>query len=286
MTTRRPSQAMTIGRFAQLSGLSIKALRRYDETGVLEPAHVDPDTGYRWYHAGQARPGAVIGVLRSMGVPLEVVREVLAEPDRTEELVARWRTGLAADRARQDDAIAIGLMALADYGRDVEVVRRKAPEQHYVGLPVEAHVLGSDSASGAAAMEAGWQSLDRLVTSAGRTASSAWTTIHPEDGRRKGRIVLCLGLDQALPDNQTESPYGTGVLPARTELAVVLTPDSLSSSYMESGEGVPPAALIALMDALDRDEAAAGTIRQTPLLDEAKAGFAGLEVSVALEAPA
>lgn len=49
---------MTIGRFAQLSGLSIHALRHYDDVGLLEPAVVDAATGYRRYRAGRFRgPG-------------------------------------------------------------------------------------------------------------------------------------------------------------------------------------------------------------------------------------
>ncbi len=77
LTTRGALHVMTIGRFAQLSGLSVKALRHYDEAGLLEPAHVDEGSGYRWYRAGQARRGATISVLRSMGVPLAVVRQVV-----------------------------------------------------------------------------------------------------------------------------------------------------------------------------------------------------------------
>lgn len=38
---------MNIGEFAQLTGLSIKALRRYDEQGLLRPAVVDPWSRYR-----------------------------------------------------------------------------------------------------------------------------------------------------------------------------------------------------------------------------------------------
>ena len=40
-------QLLTIGRFARLSGLSIGALRHYDELDLLRPARVDPETGYR-----------------------------------------------------------------------------------------------------------------------------------------------------------------------------------------------------------------------------------------------
>ena len=40
---------MQIGRFAHLTGLTVKALRHYDQIGLLRPAAVDPDTGYRTY---------------------------------------------------------------------------------------------------------------------------------------------------------------------------------------------------------------------------------------------
>jgi DNA-binding transcriptional MerR regulator len=40
---------VSIGEFARLSRLSPKALRLYDELGLLVPAEVDAETGYRWY---------------------------------------------------------------------------------------------------------------------------------------------------------------------------------------------------------------------------------------------
>jgi DNA-binding transcriptional MerR regulator len=46
-------ELMTSGAFAQASGLSRKALRLYDELGLLHPARVDPDTLYRFYHPGR-----------------------------------------------------------------------------------------------------------------------------------------------------------------------------------------------------------------------------------------
>ena len=36
---------LPIGRFARLTGLTVKALRHYDEVGLLEPASVDSATG-------------------------------------------------------------------------------------------------------------------------------------------------------------------------------------------------------------------------------------------------
>lgn len=273
---------MTIGRFAQLSGLSVKALRHYDETGLLVPAHVDPESGYRWYRPGQARTGATISVLRSMSVPLEVVRKIVLEPDRCDEHLGQWRADLASERARQDAAIAAGLVSLAAYGRETAVVRRQAPEQHYVGVVLDSEVLDGDPEAGAALMEAGWQNLEREVAAAGCSASAAWTTIRPKEGRDPGQVVMCLGLNQLWSSGPMSPGHETGTLPARTEIAVVLTPDGMPNADLQPGDAAPPAALVALMEELERADATPGTIRQTPLLDAAGA-FAGLEISVALE---
>ncbi|MGH9694150.1 MAG: MerR family transcriptional regulator, partial [Bryobacteraceae bacterium] len=44
---------LKIGDFSSLAQVSIKTLRYYDERGLLSPAHVDPETGYRYYSASQ-----------------------------------------------------------------------------------------------------------------------------------------------------------------------------------------------------------------------------------------
>jgi hypothetical protein len=40
---------LTIGEFARASGLTPKALRLYDDLGLVVPTEVDPNTGYRRY---------------------------------------------------------------------------------------------------------------------------------------------------------------------------------------------------------------------------------------------
>jgi DNA-binding transcriptional MerR regulator len=44
---------LTIGDFSRITHLTVKTLRRYHEVGLLEPAEVDPQTGYRYYAAVQ-----------------------------------------------------------------------------------------------------------------------------------------------------------------------------------------------------------------------------------------
>ena len=44
---------ISIGRFAQITQLTIKALHIYEATGLLRPAFIDTDTGYRYYSITQ-----------------------------------------------------------------------------------------------------------------------------------------------------------------------------------------------------------------------------------------
>jgi DNA-binding transcriptional MerR regulator len=74
-------QLMPIGRFARRCRLSVKQLRHCDELGLLRPAWVDPDSGYRYYRAERAREALSIGLLRSLDVPLPAIGQVLAGRD-------------------------------------------------------------------------------------------------------------------------------------------------------------------------------------------------------------
>jgi DNA-binding transcriptional MerR regulator len=78
---------MPIGEFAAASRLSQKALRLYGENGVLPPAWVDPDSGYRYYRADQLRTATLVALLRRAGMPLAEIRSFLREPsvDRLDE---------------------------------------------------------------------------------------------------------------------------------------------------------------------------------------------------------
>ena len=74
-----------IGRFARLSGLSIGALRHYDELDLLRPAGVDRFTGYRRYRPGQLEIARAIGRLRDLEVPIDEIREVLGADDPADQ---------------------------------------------------------------------------------------------------------------------------------------------------------------------------------------------------------
>jgi DNA-binding transcriptional MerR regulator len=75
---------LVIGRFARLSGLSVGALRHYDEVDLLRPARVDPETGYRSYRREQLDHARTIVRLRDLDVPLESIRAYLGSDDPAE----------------------------------------------------------------------------------------------------------------------------------------------------------------------------------------------------------
>jgi DNA-binding transcriptional MerR regulator len=67
----------SIGEFARLGTVSVRALRHYDEIGLLRPAKVDPDTGYRGYSADQLGQLNRVVALKELGLSLAQVRQLL-----------------------------------------------------------------------------------------------------------------------------------------------------------------------------------------------------------------
>lgn len=91
---------MGIGEFARLSRLSPKALRLYDELGLLPPARVDLDSGYRWYARGQLDQARLVASLRQIGVPLAQIKVILGLDARAAAgQVTAWWTGAEAQHA-------------------------------------------------------------------------------------------------------------------------------------------------------------------------------------------
>jgi DNA-binding transcriptional MerR regulator len=85
-------ELMTSGAFARASGLSRKALRLYDELGLLLPVRVDPDTQYRFYAPEQLQQARLVAWLRRLGMPLATIRSTSTLPpaEAARELAAYW----------------------------------------------------------------------------------------------------------------------------------------------------------------------------------------------------
>jgi DNA-binding transcriptional MerR regulator len=92
-------ELIPIGQFSGLTWLSPKALRLYQTQGLMEPAWVDPDSGYRYYRPSQVPLANRIGLLRRAGVSLAEIAAFLASP--TPERVEAWRVALDAEVAER-----------------------------------------------------------------------------------------------------------------------------------------------------------------------------------------
>ena len=86
-------ELLSIGQLARACRLSMPTLRKYHELGLLPPAKVSEGTGYRWYLVEQVRTATLIRLLREAQVPLETIRQLLAEPEGDRALArldAHW----------------------------------------------------------------------------------------------------------------------------------------------------------------------------------------------------
>jgi len=112
-------ELLPIGRFARVTGLTVRALRHYHELGLLEPARVDAETGYRLYALEQAEEAELIRRLRELGLPLGEIRAVLAGADALERL--RTHRDVLAARVEELDRVIDGQEPLMPEGEKLTI---------------------------------------------------------------------------------------------------------------------------------------------------------------------
>jgi DNA-binding transcriptional MerR regulator/effector-binding domain-containing protein len=169
---------LTIGDFSRMTHLSVKALRHYHDMGVLEPAAVDPFTGYRSYDTSQVGSAQVIRRLRDLGMPLDSIAAVLAAPD----LEARNRE-IAAHLARmerqleQTQASVAALRALLTGPAERPAIELRA-------IPAVTALAVRQVVDAAGLAEWGGGAFDELalaLTAAGLTAAGPYGALFPGD---------------------------------------------------------------------------------------------------------
>lgn len=123
MTGTRPT-LLSIGELASASGLSAKALRLYDESGLLPPAAVDPFTGYRSYGADQVARARLIAGLRRVGMGLDRIRVVCDLPpaEAAAELRSWWH--------QEEADVSSRATAVVSLVRVLEHRPKEAPTMH------------------------------------------------------------------------------------------------------------------------------------------------------------
>jgi DNA-binding transcriptional MerR regulator len=119
--------SLAIGDFSRATHLSVKMLRHYHRVGLLEPADVDPETGYRRYRTEQIPTAQVIRRFRDLDMPLDEIRAVLGAPDlkARNDLIAAHLTRLESGLARTTQAVASLRDLLEHPGTGPPVERRR-----------------------------------------------------------------------------------------------------------------------------------------------------------------
>jgi DNA-binding transcriptional MerR regulator len=84
------SSTVSVGRFATITHLSVKTLRHYHQVGLLQPAEIEPSTGYRYHTLDQLPTAQLIRRLRDLRMPVADVRAVLitSSPHERDAVIA------------------------------------------------------------------------------------------------------------------------------------------------------------------------------------------------------
>lgn len=113
-------ELLTIGEFARASRLSAKALRLYDELGLLRPAAVDPVNGYRRYSPGQLETARIVAWSRRIGMPLAEIRVLVELPgEQAATAVAAYWRRVEADTENKRQLAAVLVEYLSGKGTAV-----------------------------------------------------------------------------------------------------------------------------------------------------------------------
>jgi DNA-binding transcriptional MerR regulator/effector-binding domain-containing protein len=169
---------LTIGDFSRMTHLSVKALRHYHDMGVLEPAAVDPFTGYRSYDTSQVGSAQVIRRLRDLGMPLDSIAAVLAAPDleaRNREIAAHLTR--MERQLEQTQASVAALRALLTGPAERPAIELRAIPA-VTALAVRQVVDAADLTEwGSGAFDA----LAAALSAAGLTAAGPYGALYPGD---------------------------------------------------------------------------------------------------------
>jgi DNA-binding transcriptional MerR regulator/effector-binding domain-containing protein len=119
-------QPLSIGAFSRLTHLSIKTLRYYHEVGLLEPAVVDPDSGYRYYRPGQAHSAQLVRRFRDLGVPVADVKAILAAPDlSSRDAILAGHLDRMREQLRKTEAAVDSLRRMLEGGQTATAIEER-----------------------------------------------------------------------------------------------------------------------------------------------------------------
>lgn len=116
MPSEHTEGLLRIGEVARLFNLSVGTLRHYEQMGLLDPAHIDPASGYRYYGSRQLSTLNTISHLRVLDLSLAQIRDFVTTRDvdlmqrqlaQQQELIERKRRELERVSRKIDNRLAL-----------------------------------------------------------------------------------------------------------------------------------------------------------------------------------
>ncbi len=237
MDNHHTSTGLAAGRFRAMTGLSEKALRLYDERGLLAPDSIDPSSGYRSYRSDQVREGIILDVLRRARVPL-------AELSTTGFPFEEWRGRLALRRSIEDFHLDVAERVAQGDPSAFTVLSVDAPAVDFIATTSRLEAPGDPDE----ALDAfGTMAVDLPTTDRGLTEAlvehgvtvhpQSWTAVSGVDAAQ--RMLVAHRTDRRVGEDLRERIAATladrlpvpaevviGTLPARRELTFTPPPRS------------------------------------------------------------
>jgi DNA-binding transcriptional MerR regulator len=99
------SEQISIGHFSAQTGLSVRALRLYDEVGLLKPALVTKHNHYRYYQPEQVKIAQQIKLYRQYELPLDDIKVILENPQHTRKTLQNHLERLQDEVSKQQNLI-------------------------------------------------------------------------------------------------------------------------------------------------------------------------------------
>ena len=130
---------------AKLFNVSEKTLYLYQELGLLEPAQINPETGYRYYRFEQLARLDHIAQLKSMGFSLHQIKAMLGDIDKTKmaELLSNRAQQLRREILEKQAALAaveeVGNSYATDHMPPIcnQIMLENQPARRIVEVPID-----------------------------------------------------------------------------------------------------------------------------------------------------
>ncbi|HEY2656173.1 MAG TPA: MerR family transcriptional regulator [Solirubrobacteraceae bacterium] len=208
---------LSTGDFSRATHLSVKTLRHFHEVGLLEPAHLDPCTGDRYYRPDQIGTAQIIRRLRDLEMPVKGVQGVLAATGvrARQALIAGHLKQMEARLDRTAAAVTAMRTLVEEPERAAAISYRTAPATW--ALAISAVVTLDELV---AWRTAAFDELADTLAAIGMRPAGSRGALYAQDifERKHGEVLVFIPVARSVPD----AGRAQSVLVPDTELAVTV----------------------------------------------------------------